>query len=47
VQVARSARGERTGTTFHRERLVSAAERDRQREHWAAAMARVEAALGG
>jgi uncharacterized protein YndB with AHSA1/START domain len=34
VQVALSDKGERTGITFHQERLASNAERERQRVHW-------------
>ena len=34
VQVALQDRGDRTGLRFHQERMLSAAERDQQRQHW-------------
>ncbi|MFP3988588.1 SRPBCC domain-containing protein [Streptomyces sp. E11-3] len=47
VQVAVSASGsDRTVLRFHQEHLASADERERQRAHWQAVMARVAAALG-
>lgn len=45
VQVAVRASGEKTMLRFHQEWLADADERERQRVHWQAAMARVEAAL--
>jgi uncharacterized protein YndB with AHSA1/START domain len=47
VQIAIVDNGDRTRVTFHQERLADAAERERQRAHWSAAMDRVEAALSG
>jgi uncharacterized protein YndB with AHSA1/START domain len=45
VQVAVTGSGEKTVLRFHQEWLADAGERERQREHWRAAMARVVAAL--
>lgn len=47
VQVAMRANGERTMLRFHEERMRDAGEREAQRAHWQAAMARVAAALDG
>jgi uncharacterized protein YndB with AHSA1/START domain len=45
VQVAVTGKGDKTVLGFHQEWLADAEERERQREHWRAAMARVAAAL--
>ena len=45
VQVAVTGNGDKTVLRFHQEWLADAGERERQREHWRAAMARVVAAL--
>lgn len=45
VQIAVRASGEKTMLRFHQEWLADADEREQQRAHWQAAMARVEAAL--
>lgn len=45
VQVAIRDLGAKTRITFHQERLADAAEREHQREHWAAVMERVQAAV--
>jgi len=45
VQVAVRGQGDKTLLRFHQEWLASAAERDRQREHWRAVMATVLDAL--
>ncbi|MCB1026901.1 MAG: SRPBCC domain-containing protein [Microthrixaceae bacterium] len=34
VQIALRDKGEKTGMTFHQERLADSAERERQRAHW-------------
>jgi hypothetical protein len=41
----RPVAGERTRLVFHQERLVDAAERERQREHWQGVMDAVVTAL--
>lgn len=45
VQVTVVAKGDRTRIGFHQERLADADERERQRAHWSAVMARIVAAL--
>ena len=45
VQVAVVGQGDKTMLRFHQEWLADADERARQREHWRAVMASVEAAL--
>lgn len=47
VQVTVSPADRGATLRFHQEHLLDANERERQRAHWMAAMARVEAALEG
>ena len=41
VQVAVTAKGDRTVLRFHQERLADAGEREQQRDHWASVIDRV------